>query len=111
MVRFPPPRHDKLYGALSLAAVALLACVEKLAAVTNTISVERDWVVIVAADDEDRLRTMNSQMRRIDLLCKLTAPLAIAVVDSVSSKLAMEVTGAMTLLSVAVEYFAIARVF
>jgi solute carrier family 40 (iron-regulated transporter), member 1 len=53
---------------------------------------------------------MNSQMRRIDLFCKLVAPLFISLVDSWSSKIAILVTGAMTSVSVLVEYLAIARV-
>ena len=43
------------YGALSLLSV--LACVEKLAAVMNTISVERDWVVVIANNNVDHLRS------------------------------------------------------
>ena len=53
---------------------------------------------------------MNSQMRRIDLFCKLMAPLFISLIDRSSSKLAIVVTGAMSAISVFVEYFAIAQV-
>ena len=41
-----------------LAVLSLLACLEKLTALMNTIAVERDWVVIIAGDDEDHLRSM-----------------------------------------------------
>lgn len=99
----------KAYGAL--AVLSILACVEKLAAVMNTISVERDWVVIVAGDDLAALRMMNSQMRRIDLFCKLVAPLFISTIDGVSSSVAILVTGGMTAVSVLVEYLAIERVY
>lgn len=54
---------------------------------------------------------MNSQMRRIDLFCKLAAPLFVSLIDGASSKVAIMVTGAMTAASVAIEYIAIARVF
>jgi iron-regulated transporter 1 len=50
-------------------------------------------------------------MRRIDLFCKLIGPLAIASVDSISSSLAMIVTGSTTVISILVEYFTIARVY
>lgn len=53
---------------------------------------------------------MNSQMRRIDLFCKLVAPLFISLIDSSSSKVAIMVTGTMTVISILVEYFAIAQV-
>lgn len=54
---------------------------------------------------------MNSQMRRIDLFCKLVAPLLIALIDSVSTKLAIVVTGSMTAGSIGLEYFTIAQVY
>lgn len=53
---------------------------------------------------------MNSQMRRIDLFCKLVAPLSISLMDSHSSKIAIVTTALMTAISVLIEYFAIARV-
>ncbi|KAK5686654.1 hypothetical protein LTS10_002777 [Elasticomyces elasticus] len=98
-----------LVGALTL--LVAMGVVEKVCAVTNLISVERDWVVIVAGGDEDRLRRLNSLMRRIDLFCKLMGPLAISLVDGVSPKIAILVTAGMTLVSLPVEYFAIARVY
>lgn len=59
----------------------------------------------------DYTQALNSQMRRIDLFCKLIGPLAIALVDGASSKVAIGVTGAMTVISVLIEYFSIARVY
>lgn len=98
-------------AACSLAALSLLACTEKLNSVMNTISIERDWVVIIAQGNEHDLQELNSQMRRIDLFCKLVGPLAIAIIDGFSTTLAILVTLAMTCLSVAIEYFAIAKVY
>ncbi|KAK6811614.1 hypothetical protein RU639_012506 [Aspergillus parasiticus] len=94
-----------------LVALALLACIEKLCSIMNLVSVERDWVVIVAGNDHDGLRTMNAQMRRIDLICKLIGPLAIALVDGVSTKIAILFNLGMNICSVVVEYFTIARVY
>jgi solute carrier family 40 (iron-regulated transporter), member 1 len=54
---------------------------------------------------------MNAQMRRIDLLCKLLGPLFIALIDGLSTKIAIIVNFAMNVLFVGVEYFAIARVY
>lgn len=53
---------------------------------------------------------MNAQMRRIDLICKLVGPLAIALVDGVSTKIAILFNLGMNICSVVVEYFSIARV-
>jgi iron-regulated transporter 1 len=50
-------------------------------------------------------------MRRIDLLCKLLGPLFIALVDGASTEIAIIVNFAMNVVSVLIEYFAIARVY
>ncbi|EFQ99182.1 hypothetical protein MGYG_02196 [Nannizzia gypsea CBS 118893] len=94
-----------------LAILALLACVEKLCSITNMISVERDWVVVVAGEDHASLTMMNAQMRRIDLICKLFGPLFIALIDGISTKTAILVNLGMNTCSVVFEYFAIARVY
>jgi iron-regulated transporter 1 len=96
---------------LALIILSVLACIEKLSAVLNTVSVERDWTVVIAGTDEARLATMNAQMRRIDLFCKLAGPLAISLVDSGSTRAAILATAAMSSTSVFIEYLAIARVY
>lgn len=97
--------------AISLFVLSALACVEKLSAVLNTISVERDWVVVIANGEQQQLANLNAQMRRIDLFCKLVGPLAVSLVHSWSTKGAVVATGLMSSLSSLVEYFAIARVY
>lgn len=96
---------------LSLTILSVLACIEKLSAVLNTVSVERDWTVVIAGTDEARLAKMNAQMRRIDLFCKLAGPLAVSLVDSGSTRAAILTTAAMSTTSVFIEYLAIARVY
>lgn len=96
---------------MALTLLSILACIEKLSSVLNTVSVERDWTVVVAGNDEARLATMNAQMRRIDLFCKLAGPLAISVIDSASTRAAILATAAMSATSVFIEYLAIARVY
>ncbi|KAK6443395.1 hypothetical protein LTR95_000221 [Oleoguttula sp. CCFEE 5521] len=107
-----PPAHGALAGkVISLGALSLLACVEKLGASTNTIAIERDWVVIIAGDEDAHLATLNAQMRRIDLFCKLVAPLAISLVDSYSTRIAVVGMGMFTSMSLLAEYVCIARVY
>lgn len=53
---------------------------------------------------------MNSQMRRIDLVCKLFGPFFIGVVDGVSTETAILVNLGMNCISVVIEYFSIAKV-
>lgn len=73
------------------AIVIGLGICEKLSGVGNIISMERDWVPNLAARDIESelsaysLTHLNSVMRRIDLLCKLLAPVAISLVISFNS--------------------------
>ena len=96
---------------LLVAVLALLACVEKLCSIMNTIAIERDWVVVVAENSECELEELNSQMRRIDLVCKLVGPLAISLVDGYSTMMAIAAVLGTNSLSALTEYFAIARVY
>ncbi|KAJ4309565.1 hypothetical protein N0V84_011439 [Fusarium piperis] len=92
-----------------LVLLVLMACIEKLSAIMNLVSVERDWVVVVAQSDTTALRTMNSQMRRIDLICKLLGPFFIGIMDGISTETAIFVNLGMNCTSVVVEYITIAR--
>ncbi|KAE8141655.1 Ferroporti-1 [Aspergillus pseudotamarii] len=83
-----------------LVALALLACVEKLSSIMN---------LSLCIDSSSH--AMNAQMRRIDLICKLVGPLAIDLVDGVSTKIAILFNLGMNICSVVVEYFSIARVY
>ncbi|GAB1319299.1 Solute carrier family 40 member [Madurella fahalii] len=104
-----PLGRGKENGMLML--LSLLACVEKLCSIMNLISVEKDWVVVVAGKNNAALVIMNAQMRRIDLLCKLFGPLFIALVAGFSTKVAIIVNLVMNVTSIVVEYYAIARVY
>ncbi|KAF6218049.1 hypothetical protein HO133_006461 [Letharia lupina] len=96
---------------LLIAMLVLLACVEKLGSIMNIIAIERDWVVVVAETSQCGLEVLNSQMRRIDLVCKLVGPLAVALVDGYSTTIAIAAVLGMDASSVLIEYFAIARVY
>ena len=94
-----------------IAMLALLACLEKLCSIMNTIAIERDWVVIVAESSECRLEILSAQMRRIDLGCKLAGPLAISLIDGYSTTIAIVAVLGTNALSALTEYFAIARAY
>jgi len=94
-----------------LALLVLLACVEKPCSIMNTVAVERDWVVVMAAAEDSLLQEMNAQMRRIDLFCKLVSPLMIALLHGWSPNIAVATTFAVNVASVGLEYALIAIVF
>lgn len=98
-------------GGVALALLSVLACIEKLSATANTVSVERDWVVVIGNNNEAYLQDMNAQMRRIDLFCKLIGPLAIALIDGLSPRTAVLVTLGLNVISMTAEYGLIARVY
>jgi iron-regulated transporter 1 len=98
-------------GAVALGLLSVLACIEKLCATANTVAVERDWVVVIGGHDESHLQSMNSQMRRIDLFCKLVGPLAIALIDGFSPRAAVLITLGLNVVSMTAEYGLIARVY
>ncbi|KAG6830995.1 hypothetical protein H0H92_013467 [Tricholoma furcatifolium] len=81
-----------------LVTLTFLACVEKLGSVMNTVAVEKDWVVVMANNTPLDLAVLNSQMRRIDLFCKLMGPLIIALIDGISTQIAILSTLGLTLL-------------
>lgn len=89
----------------------IMAVVEKLSIIMNTIAIERDWVVVIAENDESVLQEMNAQMRRIDLFCKLVSPLAVALLDGWSSVFAVACTLGINGVSILAEYFLIAWVY
>lgn len=111
-----------------LGLLTVLACIEKLASIMNLISVERDWVVSIAQDNQEYLpgeraqstqtlalkltiAVMNSQMRRIDLICKLLGPFVIALIDGVSTEIAILVNLGVNLASIPLEYLFIAQIY
>ncbi|PBP27372.1 putative solute carrier family 40 (iron-regulated transporter) [Diplocarpon rosae] len=88
--------------------ILVLDIFEALSASGNMLSMERDWVVTAAAPDGQPydLTHLNSVMRRIDLICKLVAPLLISVTVSATSKrIGVVVVGGMSAVSWAVEIF------
>jgi len=89
----------------------LLACFEKLAAIGNTVAVERDWIIVVADALALPRQSLNATMRRIDLCCKLLAPLVLALVEAYSTIFAIWATFGMSAASMLVEYLAIAQVY
>ncbi len=53
---------------------------------------------------------LNASIRRIDLFCKLVAPVFISIVEGYSTFTAIWTVVILTTISVVIEYFAIARV-
>lgn len=64
--------HRVLLGA---SCVIAFSCLAKLSALVSKISVENHWAVALAVGGREELAQLNGQMRRIDLTCKIIAPM------------------------------------
>ena len=56
-------------------AINALGTVAEVMNQVQTLALERDWVVVVAGRSSAMLAEMNRIMRRVDLLCKILAPI------------------------------------
>ena len=102
-------------------AVALIfGMVEKLSRGANLLSIERDWVPTLANTSVDvqhpapyDLTHLNTTMRRIDMLCKLVAPLAVSTFISLveSERIAVVVLAAISTLSLAPECWGVQQIW
>jgi iron-regulated transporter 1 len=102
-----------LRGAIFTLILAL-GILEGLSASGNMLSMERDWVVTAASPvgQPYDLTHLNSSMRRIDLICKLIAPILISVIVSATNiKIGVLVVGCMSAGSWAVEFWCARRVW
>lgn len=100
--------------AIIFGLILILGIFESLSASGNMISMERDFVVTAADPDGGSydLTHLNSVMRRIDLICKLIAPLLISIIISqTNAKIGVLVVGAMSISSWAVELVCVKRVW
>lgn len=72
---------------LLFSLILLLGIIETLSAAGNTLSMERDWIVVASSPPGKPydLTQLNSVMRRIDLICKLIAPIFISIIISSAS--------------------------
>ena len=105
--------YESLRKAL-FAAILVLGMVEKASRMANILSMERDWVPTIAnADGEgSSLTHLNTVMRRIDIVCKFLAPLAISgVVALLKSAPAAITIAIMSSASLVLEVWAVLRVW
>merc|ERR1711962_375923 len=90
---------------LIIVFVFLAALIAALASNGAKIVIEKDWLVIIAYKDEERLAKLNSIFRTIDLSCLTLAPVLAGLMFSyVNYVVAAVVIGAWNIFSVILEY-------
>ncbi|CAG0887207.1 unnamed protein product, partial [Darwinula stevensoni] len=62
--------------------VIVLAAIAALASETSKIILEKDWIIVIAGNDNDRLANMNAVFRTIDLATFILAPTLVGAVMS-----------------------------
>ncbi|XP_075485947.1 solute carrier family 40 member 2-like isoform X1 [Primulina tabacum] len=84
-----------------------------LSTLAGTILIEREWVVVISeGQSPDVLTKMNSIIRRIDLVCKLFAPVVSGFIISFVSLTASALTMALwNVLSVLLQYWLLISVY
>lgn len=69
-----------LFGLVTALSAAL-----NVSTIAISIAVERDWATTIAQGDSEALTTLNTYLRRIDLLTKLLAPLFVSMLSTAVS--------------------------
>ncbi|KAJ3131044.1 hypothetical protein HK101_004840 [Irineochytrium annulatum] len=67
-------------GPALFTAAVLASAVMRLSNMATTISVEKDWSMVIAAGDKASQTKLNAYLRRVDLICKLAAPLFVSLI-------------------------------
>ena len=103
------PDHPTLI--VSVFAITL-AAVARLASCGTNIIIQKDWIVVIAGGDNDKLATMNSILRTIELTTYAIAP---AVAGCLFTLLGFGLTGlviaAWNVVSVCLEYCLLSRIY
>jgi len=104
--------HPELITAGVSVLSILLASVARLASAGTNIIIQKDWIVVISEGDTDRLATMNSILRTIELTTYMLAP---AVAGQLITFLGFGFTGALiagwNIVSVMLEYLLLALIY
>lgn len=92
-----------LRDSLALLCV-VFGMVGAVGAMTSKVAIEQDWVAALAGGDEAVLGTVNSRMRRIDLLCKILAPTVVGFLVSYDPQVAAASIAGWNVLAMYFEY-------
>nr|WRQ72732.1 ferroportin transporter IREG1 [Leucocroton havanensis] len=111
---FPTWRSTNFTAFIALVILTNISgAVGVLSALAGTILVEREWVVVISEGHPPSVLTnMNSVIRRIDLVCKLLAPVAAGfIISFVSFKASAMTLAIWNVAAVWLEYWLFTSVF
>ncbi|TSW62333.1 Solute carrier family 40 member 1 [Bagarius yarrelli] len=92
--------------------VISIANIANLASTAMSITIQRDWVVVVAGDDRSRLADMNATVRIIDQLTNILAPMLVGQIMAFGSHfMGCGFISGWNLCSMCLEYFLLWKVY
>lgn len=92
--------------------VITIANIANLASTATTITIERDWIIVVAGSDRSELADMNATVRRIDQISNILAPMAVGQVMTFGSTvIGCGFIASWNLFSMFIEYFLLKKVY
>ncbi|CAK7306888.1 Solute carrier family 40 protein member 1 [Vulpes lagopus] len=92
--------------------IITIADVANLASTATAITIQRDWIVVVAGGDRSKLADMNATIRRIDQLTNILAPMAVGQIMTFGSAvIGCGFISGWNLVSMCVEYFLLWKVY
>ena len=95
-----------------IALLFLLALIANLASCGSKIVVEKDWIVVIAGGDDDKLAKLNSIFRTIDLVClNLSPALAGVSFDYAGYPITAGIIATWNIVSVVVEFTLLTSIY
>ncbi|XP_045874537.1 solute carrier family 40 member 1 isoform X2 [Meles meles] len=92
--------------------IITIANIANLASTATAITIQRDWIVVVAGGDRSKLADMNATIRRIDQLTNILAPMAVGQIMTFGSAvIGCGFISGWNLVSMCVEYFLLWKVY
>ncbi|XP_062969376.1 solute carrier family 40 member 1 isoform X1 [Cynocephalus volans] len=92
--------------------IITIANIANLASTATGITIQRDWIVVVAGEDRSKLADMNATIRRIDQLTNILAPMAVGQIMTFGSPvIGCGFISGWNLVSMCVEYFLLWKVY
>ncbi|XP_053554577.1 solute carrier family 40 member 1 [Bombina bombina] len=92
--------------------VITIANIANLASTATAITIQRDWIVVVAGEDRSKLADMNATVRRIDQLTNILAPMAVGQIMTFGSPvIGCGFIAGWNLVSMGVEYLLLWKVY
>ncbi|XP_069790827.1 solute carrier family 40 member 1 isoform X2 [Narcine bancroftii] len=92
--------------------VITFANIANLASTAMGISIQRDWIIVVAGEDRSKLADMNATVRRIDQVTNILAPMAVGQIMTFgSSVVGCGFISGWNLFSMCFEYYMLFKIY